>query len=175
MNKDTWSLDSEIGNLDADTPLSVLIGYKAYTSSQDKKGHEAFLGAKFPKEFARWRTRLRERSEIYQTNADVVRDAIYLGLIIISLRNNSLAQWRTLVAVTQAHAAIFEDARIFKECEELADDLVILVSNNDLETAAEHLRAFKASLDSCPPKYTEALKRALSERRLQNLLAVLDE
>ena len=42
---DSWELDD--GTLSLTSPLSVLVDRKPYTSSEDKRGHDAFLGAKF--------------------------------------------------------------------------------------------------------------------------------
>jgi hypothetical protein len=171
--RDTWDLDDT--GLTPETPLSVLMEYLPYTTSEDKKGHDIFLGARFPKDIAHWLAEIKEDSaKVYKTNSDIVRDAVHLGLLIISLRAKNVERWKTLSALMQARAALFEEARIFRECEEVADDVATLVDHNDSDAAIEHLRRFKDGLRSYSPKYGKALRQALASRRVQGLLEKVD-
>jgi len=170
---DTWNLDS---SLSPDTPLEELIQWKPYTSSEDKKGHEVFLGAKFPKSFQRWVTRLREASAgRYVVNADVVRDAIYLGLTIISLRLQQ-KQWDVERMVAHHKAKLLEKAHIYSVVEEIAAGLDMLCANNDQQTAIAELEEFVNAARSLEnfDKYMTALREKLAQRRLQGLLDQLE-
>jgi hypothetical protein len=173
MARDSWELDDS--GLTPETPLSVLMDYLPYTTSEDKKGHDVFLGAKFPKNIGHWLSEIKEDSaNVYKVNSDVVRDAVHLGLLIISLRTKKLDRWKTLSALMQARAALFEEARIYRECEEVAEDAATLVDHDDLDAAIQHLQTFRDGLRSYASKYERALQKALASRRVHGLLDKVD-
>ena len=173
---DTWELDD--GNLSLTSPLSVLVNRRPYTSSEDKKGHEVFLGAKFPKSFQRWVTELKEApGSDYRTNADVVRDAIHLGLQVISLRAKQSALWSVQSAIAQQQARTFQHTRIYREVEEIVEQLDILVKAGDDKQAESDLGDYVQVFLAHPErnKYVSVLRERLAaSRRLQGLLAVLE-
>jgi hypothetical protein len=174
---DSWELDD--GTLSLTTPLSVLVDRKPYTTSEDKKGHDVFLGAKFPKVFQRWVSELKERpGSPYQTNADVVRDAIYLGLQILSLRAKQSTVWNIQAAITQQEARIFQHTRIYRDVEAVVEQLEILSRNGDekqaLSDLVEYVHLFAAHPEG--NKYASVLKeKLLASRRLKGLLEQLEE
>jgi len=168
---DSWELDD--GTLSLTSPLSVLVDRKPYTTSEDKKGHDAFLGAKFPKTFYRWVTELKETpGSPYRTNADVVRDSIYLGLQILSLRSKQSSSWKVQAAITQQEARIFQHTRIYRDVEAVVEQLEILSRNGDDKQTLVHL--FAAHPEGS--KYASVLKeKLLASRRLKGLLEQLEE
>jgi hypothetical protein len=174
---DTWELDDS--NLSLTSPLSVLVDRRPYTSSEDKKGHEIFLGAKFPKSFQRWVTELKEApGSDYRTNADVVRDAIHLGLQIITLRAKQSALWSVQSAIAQQKARTFQHTRIYREVEEIVEQLDIMVKAGDDKQAesdlVDYIQVFMAHPERS--KYMSVLQERLSAyRRLQSLLGVLEK
>jgi hypothetical protein len=173
---DTWELDD--GNLSLISPLSTLVNRRPYTSTEDKKGHEVFLGAKFPKSFQRWVTELKEApGSDYRTNADVVRDAIHLGLQVISLRAKQSALWGVQAAIAQQQARIFQHTRIYREVDEIAEQLGILVKAGDDKQAKSDLVDYINVFLDHPErnKYIAVLRERLAaDRRLQGLLKVLE-
>jgi len=175
MDKDSWSLDGEGLILTRDTPCSVLFDLPPYTSSEDKHGHELFLGAKFPKSFGSRVAKLRESSGgHYSVNADVVRDAINLGLRVIEDRLK-LPGWGVERLLATQRAKIFEHARVYKAMEDTVSNLADLCDSHDEETAKEDLASLVAYINesSLRDKYKAALQQKLSERRLSNLLEEL--
>lgn len=172
MAKDTWSLDGEGLTLTPDTPCSELFDLPPYTSSEDKKGHEIFLGARFPKSFARRVAQLRESSgEHYSVGADVVRDAINIGLSVIEGRLKQPG-WGIERLLANQRAKIFEHARVYKAIEDTVNNLADLCSSHDEETARDDLASLVAYINesSLRDKYRAALQQKLSERRLTSLL-----
>lgn len=173
MPEDTWYTRTD---LTPETPLRVLLDWVPYTSSEDKKGHEVFLGAKFPKSFASRVTRLREASAgHYKTNADVVRDAISIGLEVITKRLEQ-PEWEIERLLMNQRAKIFEHARVYKAIEETVNDLSELCNNNDKETAIDDLASLVAliSKSRLKSKYQAALREKLSARGLSYLLKELE-
>ena len=174
---DSWELDD--GTLSLTSPLSVLVDRKPYTTSEDKKGHDAFLGAKFPKTFYRWVTELKEApGSPYRTNADVVRDSIYLGLQVLSLRAKQSSTWNVQAAITQQEARIFQHTRIYRDVEAVVEQLEILSRNGDdkqaLDDLVEYVHLFAAHPEGS--KYASVLKeKLLASRRLKGLLEQLEE
>jgi len=92
MGEKEWETEEE--RLSPSSPIQRLIDLPVYRSSEDKKGHEVFLGAKFPKGVGRWVEELRENPNTpYKINADVVRDALYIGLQVLNLRYKLDPSW----------------------------------------------------------------------------------
>jgi hypothetical protein len=173
MPEDTWGTKVE---LTGDTKLEVLFDWTPYTSSEDKKGHEVFLGAKFPKSFAPRVTRLREAAaDHYKTNADVVRDAISIGLEVIGARLKQPG-WEIERLLTRQRAKIFEHARIYRAIEETVGGLAELCNNNDKETAVDDLASLVTLINKSrlKDKYLAALKEKLLARGLGYLLKELE-
>lgn len=172
MDKDSWGLDGEGLTLTRDTPCSVLFDLPPYTSSEDKKGHEVFLGARFPKSFAHRVAKLRESSgEHYSVGADVVRDAINIGLRVIEDRLKQPG-WGMERLLASQRAKIFEHARVYKAIEDTVSNLADLCASHDEEAAKDDLATLLAYINesSLKDKYKAALRQKLSERRLTNLL-----
>lgn len=168
--------DFEPTEISPTTPLSELVSWKPYTTSEDRRGHERFLGAKFPKNFEGMVTYLREQSGgTYRINADVVRDAIWLGLQIIALREKSNPYWPILVQMTQQRARALEKASIYRDMDALVDDLDKLCSEHDDASAQDVLSEQIELIDKLPNKavYLTALREKLEKKRLTWLLKSL--
>lgn len=172
MSKDSWNLDGENLILTPDTPCSALFDLPPYTSSEDKLGHEVFLGAKFPKSFAIRVAKVRESSGgHYTVNADVARDAINIGLRVIEDRLK-LPGWGVERLLASQRAKIFEHARVYKAIEDTVTNLADLCASHDEETARDDLATLLTYINesSLKDKYRAALRQKLSERRLTSLL-----
>jgi hypothetical protein len=173
---DTWELDD--GTLTLTSPMSVLVNRRPYTSTEDKKGHEAFLGAKFPKQFQRWVTELKELpGSPYRTNADVVRDAIHLGLQIISLRSKQSEVWSVQAAISQQKARMFQHPRIYQEVREILEQLEVLVDGRDEAQARSDLTDYVSVVLGHPEheRYLLVLRDELmASRQLRGLLQTLE-
>lgn len=173
----TW--ETEDSGLSLTTPLSVLVDQRPYTTSEDKKGHDVFLGAKFPKRFQRWVVELREMSgSPYRTNADVVRDAIHLGLQVLSLRAKQSAVWSVQMAIAQQEGRMFEHTRIYRDIEGVIEQLEILVRNGEEKQAIADLGDYIRIFSSHPEgqKYASVLRQKLTtSRNLRGLLQILEE
>ena len=91
--KDIWNLD-ELG-ITPQTTIAELMARPPYSTTEDKHGHEIMIGAKFPKTIARWVETILERPGTpYKLKADLARDALMLGLCIISLRHKISEEWK---------------------------------------------------------------------------------
>jgi len=152
----SWETDTE--GLTSDTALSELIERVPYKTTEDKQGHDSFLGARFPKQFTRWVDSIRELSgSPYQNRADVVRDAIYLGLVIISLRHNLSPNWRTMEKLAQVSGVAAEIAGEYSKIEHLIPQLQILVANKQLRQARDIVRDYVKVLNEFPSEKGESL------------------
>lgn len=167
-NKDTW--ETEATGLSLTDPLEKLTESAPFKRSEDRKGHDGFLGARFPKDMTRWVTKIKEKGQ-YQMNSDVVRDAIWLGLQILSLRYQADPQWQVnLQLMTMANETAWE-ARMYDEEEEFAHSLDKFCTNGDEGRAIEALRERLTLLSSAKQeKRQKVLLDRLEKYRLKNLV-----
>jgi len=134
---DTWQVDSF--ELTPKDTLDKLMSLKPYKQAQDKKGHGVFFGAWFPKDAGRRVEKIREEGP-YVTTSDVIRDAIYLGLQILSLRYEKDDAWQADMLLTKMANDAEWEARVYDEEESFASSLDKLCRNGDKDYAAQLLR-----------------------------------
>ena len=137
MGSNTWQTDSF--GLSLDDPLSKLTGLKPYQQSEDKKGHDAQLGARFPKEIARRVSKIKEQGP-YVTNSDVVRDAVYIGIQILSLRYEKDDEWQAEMMSRKMMTDVEWDTGVYEAEERYINNLDRLCKNNDSDHAAQRLQ-----------------------------------
>lgn len=165
---DSW--ETEDAGLNLNDRLDKLTGQSPYQRSEDKKGHEAFLGARLPKEVTRWVTKLKELGP-YQTNSDVVRDALWLGCQILSLRYKLDPQWQANLQLMSMASEVTWEARMYEEEEEFCRSLDKFCANGDearaIEVLGERLRLLEAAKQE---KRRKVLLERLDKYRLKNLV-----
>lgn len=175
---DEWELDA--APLDANTPLSVLINKPVYKLGEDKKGHDMFLGARFPKEVGRWVQRILEKKgSPYVVRSDVTRDAIMLGLQILSLRYDLSPEWKALEQLAEISSILEDETSVYKIEGEFASNLRKLVDNGRVTLAKEllarkvdTLNRLEHALGNRP--YREIMKKCLTRADLGHLLEGVD-
>lgn len=137
----SWEgIGTETG-LSVDDPIQVLTAEEPYHYTQDKRGHSTFLGGRFPKDFPRGIEKIREKAAgVYETNSDVVRDAIYLGMKILSLRYEVDPQWQVQHQIIKLNNEIAWQATVYRQEEDFVNNLVIFINQGDDEIAQTRLQ-----------------------------------
>ena len=139
-----WVVD-EGYDLTPDMPIKALMDRKPFKLSEDKKGHDVTLGARFPKSFDRWVEKIKEvKGSPYKIKSDVVRDCVYIGLLVLNMRYNLDPDWKIEARLAEEKSKIQDDVRIFKEVEEVVDRGIAMVCKNGHKE-----QAVKATTNYC--------------------------
>lgn len=172
--EDTWTTAAAEG-LTTDTPISALVDLPPYRKSEDKRGHDTFLGARFPKDFARWAAYLKEALPgHYNIQADVVRDALQLGLKVISLRTTSNpTEWQIVEKLARLEAQAFAAAEAYRRVDKIVNDLKVLTENRRVQEAKDAVRDYLDTLDGLAPEHRDSLRSHLTEELRNHGLAQL--
>lgn len=172
-NGDTWS--TEPGLLLTDT-FQRLTSLPPYKRSEDKRGHDAFLGGRVPKDMARLVTKIKEAGR-YETNSDAVRDAISLGVRILELRYKADPDWQVRIQLMDQADRVAWEAKIYEEEEKFAENLGKLYRNGDeaqaIEDLEERLALFSSDKDSA--KRRRVLREKLGSTHLPGLAKRVQE
>ena len=103
-----WLLSAAEELTSSDT-IQTLVDKSPFKYSHDKHGHDVYLAARLPTDFGRWVSKMVESpGSPYEIRSDVVRDALYLGLCIISLRMDLSKEWRALAVLSDITAKLAE-------------------------------------------------------------------
>lgn len=173
--KEQSSWDLEGVGIESDDPITRLTGMKPYKRSQDSKGHGTPLAAWFPKDVDRTVSRILEKGP-YQTKADVTRDAIWIGLIVLHLRFEADPEWTAYMQLCNIENEAKWEGQIYDEEDSFASHMDKLCNSNQDGVAAdmveERFKIIKKQQNSI--KRIEALKTCLHKYRLGNLLKDID-
>lgn len=168
--------------LSAHDPISLLVKRSPYQHSQDKQGHEAFLGARFPKTVRRWVQKIKEldKAEHYETEADVTRDAIHLGLLVLWMRVKSDPEWKIEDKLWQNASEAAERAQIKKRETAFVESLSALCHDGHQDAAIDDLKEHAQFINDLRDHwkcdiYKKSLQDALSNSKLGFLLEALQE
>lgn len=174
MAEDLWAT-SVTEELTLDTPLSALANLPPYKRSEDKRGHDTFLGARFPKDFARWATYLQETLPGHYTiRADVIRDALSLGLQVINLRTNlTLTEWQVVEKLALLESRASATAEEYRRVQRIVKDLEVLVDNKRMQLAKDTVRDYLDTLEGLTTEHRDSLKNHLVETLRNHGLAQL--
>ena len=168
---DTWRTDSF--ELEPEDPITRLTELRPFRRSEDRRGHGVFLGAWFCKDIGRDIARVKELGP-YETNADVVRDAVYRGLQVLRLAYEKDAGWQADMLLTKMVNDADWESKICKQEENFVSALDRLVKNGDEEYAGqlvqERVALMKRSPDS--ERRLNVLNEHLKRARLESLLDV---
>ena len=169
MKNTTW--DTDTPGLSLTDTLQKLTSKPLYKRSEDKRGHGTFLGGRFPKDMARWVTRVKEAGP-YETNSDVVRDAVWLGLQVLELRYKADPGWQARIQLMDMANRAAWDAKLYDEEDGFVKTLDKLCSNGDEVQALKDLeeRLALLSSDEDSAKRRRVLYKKLDEHRLGNLV-----
>lgn len=175
MKKDTWETqtwDTESPDFSVDDPIGRLASLKPFEKTEDKKGHGVFLSAWFPKEYARRVSVIKEAGSFtYTTTSDVVRDAIFLGLIVLELRLASDPEWQLYTQLEILNNTAKWESELYGQEDAFCESLATFMENKEEGHATELLQARFALLhrNGCA-KRKEALLDAIRKHRLTQLL-----
>jgi uncharacterized membrane protein YheB (UPF0754 family) len=173
---DTWGTDA--GKLTMDSSVRELVEARPYGQAQDSKGHSTLLAARFPNTILRWTTELKEAAgSDYHTNSDLIRDAVWLGLQIISLRAKECTRWHVQARIAQATSRVAQHAAIYSEVNTIVENLETLCQAGDIRTAEDDLKEYLLAFSSHPEalKYRNSLReQLLGNRVVRHLLDTLD-
>lgn len=166
MANDSWTTEEPF--VTVDDSISRLTNMKPYKATEDKKGHDAFVHFRVPKNLMRAITKIKEHGP-YETNSDVWRDAAWLGLQVLQLRYKEDPTW-TAYAQTVAIGNEAEwEARLHEEEKRFVDSVARLCNNNKRDKAIEYLSARLTIIDADRKDILSA------ELKSHGLAALLDE
>lgn len=160
------------GMVEPDTTVSALMSWLPYTGSEDRKGHDIPLEARFPKSYGRIVEQIKEASAgELQVKSDVVRAAIYLGLPILALRYKT-EEWKVQHYIGRQMAEVFDSIRIHQDVESVVSALDELCRKQDEKEARDKLAEFMYAIElsSKKLKYQEVIQQELQRCRLLHLL-----
>lgn len=170
-SKNSWITDGP--GLSLDDTLDKLTSQPPFKRSEDRKGHDVPMGSRFPKDVARWITRIKETGQ-YQTSSDAIRDAVWLGLQILSLRYEEDPEWQIYLQAMKLDNDTAWEARTYEEEEGFANNLETFVKNGNEKRAIELLEEKLALIQNLKEERRKERRRVLLERlnshRLQDLL-----
>lgn len=168
----SWETDSPAFTLD--DPISKLANLPPYHSSEDKKGHGVNLQAWFPKSYSRRVEVIRSFGKgIYDTQSDVIRDAISLGMHVLELRYGCDPEWELDAQLDHVASVAAHDAYIHDRESDFVDTLDKLCANKEEDRAVELLQLRFSLMNrrgGGVAKCKEALVESLRKRRLTSLL-----
>jgi len=141
MNEKGWETEEEKVEF-ADRPIRFLIDLRPYRLQQTKKSKlSTHLAVKLPEFYTRWIERIKERAGgIYDIKSDVVRDALWIGLRVLTARYK-LPEWRTDIRLMEIANEVEEDNLIKENVSRLMDEVQRLWSTSE-ERARRHLKAY---------------------------------
>lgn len=175
-SKDSWITDGP--GLSLSDALDKLTSQPPFKRSEDKRGHDAPMGTRFPKDVARWLTRVKEAGQ-YQTTSDAIRDAVWLGLQILSLRYEEDPEWQVYLQLMRMSNEAAWAARIYEEEEGFANTLETFCKNDNEKHAIALLEEKLGLIQNLKEEKREERKRVLLERlkshRLSNLLGKVEQ
>lgn len=161
---DPWRTE-ELLDEELNRPIRDLVEIEPYRKAEDEKGHGITLGARVPRSMEREVIRLTELpGSPYDIKSDAVRDALYVGLKILTLRYK-LPDWQVKVAMARVSSTTDEASRIRESVEEFVESLGKLSRERDgKDKAKEFLNQYINHVESLQDSWTKARYRdALNE------------
>lgn len=175
-SKDSWVTDGP--GLSLSDTLDKLTAQPPFKRSEDKKGHDVPMGTRFPKDIARWVTRVKEAGQ-YQTTSDTIRDAVWQGLQILSLRYEEDPEWQVYLQAMRLDNDTAWEARTYEEEEAFANNLETFCKNGNEKRALELLEDKLALIQNLKEERRKERRRVLLERlrshRLGDLLKRVEQ
>ena len=167
--KEDW--ETEEPEISPNEPIQKLVDLPVYKSSQDKHGHEVFLGAKFPKNIGRWVQAILEReSSPYEIRSDVVRDAIYLGLRILNIRYKLDHRWMVEEKLARIRSRVANEALFYEQELQYLRELGTMYKNGYREQAKKELKEYLENLGPLNPKRAKVLEGNIAALGMYDLL-----
>ena len=165
-----WLTLDELGISPQDL-IQVLMDRTPYKTSEDKKGHDMTLYARFPKYIGHWMELILEKKGIpYQTRSDLMRDACFLGMIVLHLRYNTIG-WRSDEVIAQIEAEVARRADFSKRVSAFLKDLATINAAHGEEDALKLLQKYiDAQKD---PKKIAYVKAQLTDKGFAHMLEKL--
>lgn len=164
--KDSWTLDGPF--LTENDPISRLTELSPFKLSEDKKGHDASVHFRVPKNMTRMATKIKEKGP-YETNSDVARDAYYLGLRLLYIRYNCDEVWKLYCqAVEVANDAAWE-AALHEQEASFVSSLASLCRSGKDNKALQYLSSRLVSLSD------DSKRVLIEEAKSHGLSHLLDE
>lgn len=163
--KSDWDLEHQF---DLATTLGDLIDSPPFREASGDTGESVTAGTRIPTWMYRRINKFKETiGSPYEVVSDVLRDAIYIGLRVLSMRYSTNPDW----AVESKMASIVDDAsklrRLKSKFSELMEGLESLWEDGDEGIAIEGLTSFiNAALEYETPWYRQKLFSLLGGNKL---------
>lgn len=125
---------------DAGATLEELINAPPFREVSDEHGHSATAGSRIPFWLQRrFRKMVEMKGSPYDLISDVLRDALFIGGRVLSIRYSMSTEWDVETKMAAAVDATTLSRRIRGQVEELVRGLDDMVKDSDTSKAAEHL------------------------------------
>ena len=132
-----WDLD--VLNVTKDDPLKILVERDPMVLSEDKKGHDITLYSRFPKYIGGWIAQIMEKhNSPYKTRSDLVRDAVFLGMVVLNLRYQT-PEWRAGERMARIASEVAYKADMLERIDMMVKDIKTIVASGDVESARKGL------------------------------------
>ena len=174
--KDSWDLDD--GDvIGVDSPISRLVDLEPFISDEsveDKHGHSNLISTRVHKKLYRDILNvLDSKGSPYANKSELTRDALYLGMLVISMRVRNSQSWQLSLKIAQNRSRIERHRRVSDQCDEICRDLEVVYASNH-EQAKEDLTNLLDVIESAESPsdvdmYHDLLKARLSGIRLNEL------
>lgn len=138
--KSNWELEQ---SFDRAVTLAELIESPPFKDTSDSSGVSHVAGTRVPTWIHRRVSYLSEmKGTPYHIHSDVLRDAIYIGLRVLSMRYKLSPEWDVEARMARAVDKVGTVKRIRSQIKELSAGLEEMTSNRDIKQAIEGLEDF---------------------------------
>ncbi len=138
--REQWELEEA---LDYDATLEEMVNSPPFKKASDEKGHSVTAGTRLPMWLVRRAQKLKEMSNSpYEIISDVYRDAMYLGLWVLSIRFRYIEDWRVEARMASAISAAGVARHVREQVQDLSDGLEDLEKEDDHKMAVSRLQEY---------------------------------
>jgi hypothetical protein len=134
ITSEGWKLDSEASDLTIDFLFSI----PPYTETKDESGGAAQMSCRVPDYIARVISSLKESNKTnYQIVADVVRDCLYVGVVVRCAQYNIDSSNIIHSQLNKMISTASEARKIKSRIQQLSDEVSYLMEHDDIDKALE--------------------------------------
>lgn len=169
----SWKTDYE--ELTLDSPLRELAERPIYTKTSDQNGHGENIQAYMPPSFGRIIDNeilpVGRAAGKYKARSDVIRDAMYRGVMIQRLMLG-MKGWHIDAVITDQEERVKQHADINRRADEFVINLKLLWDHGEKDQAINDMLGYVQAIKSSPERerYHRALENALMKAELLELL-----
>ncbi len=138
--REQWELEEA---LDYDATLEEMVNSPPFKKASDEKGHSVTAGTRIPMWLVRRAQKMKEQANSpYEIISDVYRDAMYLGLWVLSIRYRYIEDWQVESRMASAINAAGVARHVREQVQDLVDGLEDLLKEDDYNIAVTRLQEY---------------------------------